>query len=44
MEEQLAEIEQLMSLSHFFPTTDPWGQRVQTFGVFPNPILVTFPF
>jgi len=32
-EDQLAEIEQLMNLSHFYPTADPWGQKIGTLDV-----------
>jgi hypothetical protein len=31
-EEQIAQIEQLMTMSKLFPTADPWGQRIETLG------------
>ncbi|KAF8644921.1 hypothetical protein AX16_008203 [Volvariella volvacea WC 439] len=32
-EEQLAQVEQILSMSRLFPTADPWGQRVETLDV-----------
>lgn len=44
-ESQLAEIEQLMNISHFYPTADPWGQKIQTLGVFRiHAVPFSFPF
>lgn len=31
-EEQIAQVDRIMAMSKFFPTADPWGQRVETLG------------
>ena len=33
-EEQIEQIDRIMSMSRLFPTADPWGQKVETLGVF----------
>ena len=31
-EEQIAQVDQIIAMSKYFPTADPWGQRVETLG------------